>query len=440
MHMHLINITKNQQSKVRSPHRVQSLNSSRPQQSIFRRAPTTRRPRYGRHGGGNRLAGFLRMSSHRSGPFRAQLKLELPCCRGLLLSCDDSRQPLLPPAAAASPAWCTCTGPLPRCTWLEEASAPLAATPLPPDHTPPLCPPTRLFPGRTQRALVAGHAYGPMPPHRWRCMCMRPRYFAQSPTRARSYTCICMCMHILVLMCDHGRARLYRSDSARSVLQGPGQSQNSSRPQQCIFRPRPAPTTRHPRYGRHGGGNRLAGFPRTPSHRSGPFRAQLKLELPCCRGLGLLLSRDDSRPLLPPAASHAYAWCACGIYAVHVHRSAQVAKHSERIRSMRCAHERYGAHSERIRSALRARAFGVYSNKFGAAAGTCTARKSLTSDRSEPGPYACTCAYACACSNVREFVHMHICMRNIYCAILMHMGQRSRSQRCFEFFDPRRQY
>ena len=50
-HMHSI-ITKNQQSKVRSPHRVQSLNSSRPQQSLFRRAPiaTTRRPRYGRHG------------------------------------------------------------------------------------------------------------------------------------------------------------------------------------------------------------------------------------------------------------------------------------------------------------------------------------------------------------------------------------------------------
>ena len=58
-------MTKNQQSEVQSPHRVQSLNSSRPQQNLFRPAPTTRRPRYGRHGGGNRLAGFPRTPSHR---------------------------------------------------------------------------------------------------------------------------------------------------------------------------------------------------------------------------------------------------------------------------------------------------------------------------------------------------------------------------------------
>ena len=119
-HPHL---TKNQQSKVRSPHRVQSLNSSRPQQSLFRPAPTTRRPRYGRHGGGNRLAGFPRTPSHRSGPFRAQLK-----ARAALLQRPPALlrrlEPLLPrpPAAAASHAcaWCTCTGPLPR--WLEHAS------------------------------------------------------------------------------------------------------------------------------------------------------------------------------------------------------------------------------------------------------------------------------------------------------------------------------
>ena len=157
--MHLINITKNQhmhaaeQSPLMSTHHthicmhvhrpagfkvsLNVINSSRPQQSLFRPAPTTRRPRYGRHGGGNRLAGFPRTPSHRSGPFRAQLKaraalLQRPPALLRRLEATGLQQ-LLPPAAGASHAWCTCTGPLLR--WLEEA--PLAATPLhaPRPHT-----------------------------------------------------------------------------------------------------------------------------------------------------------------------------------------------------------------------------------------------------------------------------------------------------------------
>ena len=122
------NTTKNQQieSKVRSPHRVQSLNSSRPQQS-FRPGPRPPRQQSGAPGTGGTGAetGWRpRTPSHRSGTFRAQLK-----ARAALLQRPPALlrrlEPLLPrpPAAAASHAcaWCTCTGPLPR--WLETCIA-----------------------------------------------------------------------------------------------------------------------------------------------------------------------------------------------------------------------------------------------------------------------------------------------------------------------------
>ena len=111
--MHSITITKNQQSKVRSPHGVQSLNSCPPDNQ----APQVRAARCTRwRKPAGRLPQNSRTPSHRSarsGPFRAQLKaraalLALHAAEASRpLSCDDSRQPLLPPAA--SPALCTCT-------------------------------------------------------------------------------------------------------------------------------------------------------------------------------------------------------------------------------------------------------------------------------------------------------------------------------------------